>query len=280
MQLIKSPERLARAISSLKRREKQIGFVPTMGYLHEGHLALVRRAKRENEVVVVSIFVNPAQFGPHEDLKQYPRDLARDLKMLAHEKINFVFAPSVSAVYPKSFNEYLKAGPLANTLCGVLRPGHFDGVVTVVKRLFDMVMPDRAYFGQKDYQQTLIIQNMIKRLHLEVRMRICPIVREKDRLARSSRNIYLNEQERVRARALFASLQFSKMLIQTGIRDPRVIENKIHHLLSAYADKIDYVKVVNAASLKEIKRLRGRILIALACFIGKTRLIDNLLIKI
>lgn len=280
MRIIKSPKELTRLLKRLKSSRKKIGFVPTMGALHEGHLSLVRAAKKQNHIVVVSIFVNPTQFGPHEDFEKYPRDFKKDATMLAKEKINFLFAPSKSAVYPKSFHGYLKAGELADMMCGIQRPGHFDGVATVVKRLFDIVLPDHAYFGQKDYQQALIIQSMVKRFHLPIKVHIKPIIREVDGIAMSSRNVYLTPEQRVRARAISASLKFAKILIHTGIQDARILENKIRHLLNAYMDKIDYVKIVDSKTLKEVKYLKGRILIAVAAFVGKTRLIDNLLIKL
>ena len=280
VRVIESPSKLSRLVSALKQGRKRIGFVPTMGSLHEGHLSLVQCARKENDLVIVSIFVNPIQFGPKEDFGRYPRNLKRDLRLLSKEKVDFVFAPSVRSIYPKSFRSHLKAGPLGRVLCGPKRPGHFDGVVTVVKRLFDMVIPDRVYFGQKDYQQALIVRNMIKRLGLNIHMKICPTVREKDGLAMSSRNIYLTPEERVRAGALFTALRLVVHLIRTGTKDPKQIERKLVHLLRPYVTTIDYAKMVDSESLRRKHPLKGQILVAVACFVGKTRLIDNILIRI
>ena len=282
MRLVKSPRQLNQIIELLKKKKKRIGFVPTMGYLHEGHLSLVRFSKKETDVTVVSIFVNPTQFGSHEDFKQYPRNLKRDLKLLRLEKVDLVFTPSASAIYPKGFNAFLNPGPLARTLCGSLRPGHFRGVVTVVKRLFDIVLPDVAYFGAKDYQQARIIQDMVKRLHLSIRISVCPIVREKDGLAMSSRNAYLTPEERFRARAIPRALECAKKLLSSNRREPfgpRTVERNVTLFLRPYVDQIDYVSLVDAKSLRRAKRLHGKLLLAVACFVGRTRLIDNVVIQ-
>ena len=280
MQVIKSPQKLAHLLFKLKQNAKWIGFVPTMGYLHEGHLSLTRRAKKENDIVVVSIFVNPAQFGPKEDFKNYPRSIKKDLQMLRDAKVDYVLLPSVASVYPSSFDSYLKAGPLAHSLCGLRRPGHFDGVVTVVKRLFDIVLPDNAYFGQKDFQQVCAVQDLVKRFNLPVRIVMCPTIPEGDSLAMSSRNRYLTSEKRKRAHALSESLRLTKKLIQKRIFDSRVVRKQIIQFLKPYVDKIDYVEVVNAHNLRKIQRLKGDVLVAIACFLGKARLIDNLLIHV
>ncbi|MBI4388000.1 MAG: pantoate--beta-alanine ligase [Candidatus Omnitrophica bacterium] len=279
MKVIKSPNQLTRLILKLKKKKKRIGFVPTMGSLHEGHLSLVRFAAKETSVVVASIFVNPTQFGPKEDFKRYPRNLVSDLKFLRREKVDFVFLPTASSIYPKRFNAFLNPGPLAKTLCGPKRPGHFRGVVTVMKRLFDITLPDIAYFGAKDYQQARIIQEMVKRLHLSIQVKTCPIVREKDGLAMSSRNVYLSLEERLQARAISRVLQFAKSFIRKVHLSPHTIEQNIISLLKPYVDKIDYVSLVDAVSLRKPKRLKGKLLLAIACFIGKTRLIDNVVIQ-
>lgn len=280
MRVVRSPKALAVALSKARKRGSRIGFVPTMGFLHEGHFSLVRRARRETHCLVVSIFVNPLQFGPKEDLKCYPRDLGRDVRGLKKEKVDLVFVPSVKAVYPNHFKDFVEPGPLANTLCGPRRPGHFRGVATVVKRLFDMVRPDVAYFGQKDYQQARIIQEMVGRLRLPIGVKICPTVRERDGLAMSSRNIYLLPSERIRARAIFKSLQLAKRLLVRDRLNPRAVEKKVKAFLKSFADKIDYVKVVGPGSLKPLKKLEGRAVVAIACFLGKARLIDNLLVQL
>ena len=280
VQIIKSPETLTSLLFRLKQNAKRIGFVPTMGYLHAGHLSLVKRSNQENDVTVASIFVNPAQFGPKEDFKNYPRNVKRDLQMLRKAKVDYVFLPSTSSIYPSGFHAYLKAGFLARPLCGLKRPEHFDGVATVVKRLFDITIPDNAYFGQKDYQQFRIIEELPERFYLPVRAVLCPTVREKDGLAMSSRNSYLTSDERIRARALSQSLKHVKALIQRGARNPNTIKREMKKLLKPAVDRIDYIEVVDGKSLKRTAHLKGRVLIAVACFLGKARLIDNILIHV
>lgn len=279
MQVVKSPGKLTRILSALQTKGKKLGFVPTMGYFHEGHLSLIRRARQATDVVVVSIFVNPTQFGPREDFSRYPRDRKRDLKLLAREKVDFVLAPSVRAMYPKGSRVFLNPGPLANVLCGPKRPGHFRGVVTVVKRLFDIARPNVAYFGQKDFQQARIIQDMVQSFKMPTRVVICPTMRERDGLAMSSRNVYLTPEERARAQAIPKSLRLAKQLISKNTNTPRGIESKVVAYLKPYVDKIDYVCVVDPRSLRRPSKLRGTLLVALACFIGKTRLIDNLIVS-
>lgn len=280
MQVIQSPKELTRLLFCLKQNAKEIGFIPTMGCLHEGHLSLVKRAKKENDVVVVSIFVNPTQFGPKEDFKNYPRTIQPDLAMLRKAKVDFVFLPSVLDIYPKDFESYLNAGKLSRPLCGKTRPTHFDGVVTVVKRLFDIALPDRAYFGQKDFQQFRVIEEMTSNFYLPTRVILCATVREKDGLAMSSRNRYLKPDDRVRAVLLWKSLKLAEKMIRRGIQSPKIIQTEMRRLLGSQVDSIDYVEVVNAKSLMKIHKIKGRILIAVACFLGKARLIDNLLIHV
>ena len=280
MQIIKLPSELTTRALKARRAGKRVGFVPTMGYLHTGHLSLVRRAASENDVVIVSIFVNPKQFGPNEDFGRYPRNLKRDLWLLAREKVDYVFVPSVSAIYPRSFRAFVNPGPLARGLCGPARPGHFRGVATVVKRLFEIARPHSAYFGQKDYQQARIIQEMSKRLALKVRVVICPIIREKDGLAMSSRNVYLTPAERKRARTISESLRFGHRLILAGIDDAEIIREAILRYLKLGADRVDYVDIVDVKRLKPLRKIRGKGVMAVACRVGRTRLIDNLLIQV
>lgn len=280
MKVVKSPGALTEHILKLKRKGKRVGFVPTMGFLHEGHLSLIRRARKESDVVVVSIFVNPTQFGPKEDFKRYPRNAKRDLKMLAAEKVDFVFAPTVRGMYPGGLQKCVKPGPLADVLCGPKRPGHFRGVVTVVKRLFDIVQPDLAYFGQKDFQQARIIEEMIKRFHLPIQMKVCPIVREKNGLAMSSRNVYLSQDERIRAGVIPEALSLAKRLIRSKTISLKQVESKVVSFLKPRVDKLNYAKVVDAISLRHAIRRKGSVLVAIACFIGRTRLIDNILIRV
>lgn len=279
MQVIKSPKKLSVVLNQLRTKGKEIGFVPTMGALHEGHLSLVRRAKRENDVVVVSIFVNPAQFGSGEDFKRYPRDLKSDAKLLKCERVHFLFAPSRRSVYPKDFKSFIDPGPMARYLCGPKRPGHFKGVATVVYRLFELVKPKRAYFGKKDYQQARIIEDMVRRFKLSVRIRVCPIVREKDGLAMSSRNQYLTKKERTLAPSLYQSLLLARKLIQHGERDSKRVKEAVRRNLRGRVTKIDYVEIVDPQTCAPVRSIRRPVLAALACFIGSTRLIDNLLVK-
>ena len=283
MQVIKSTKEFTKRIIQIKQSGKRIGFVPTMGCLHEGHLSLVRRARRENDVVVVSIFVNPTQFGPREDFKRYPRNLARDKKLLRREHVDYLFTPSRTAIYPKGFREFIHPGPLARHLCGPKRPGHFRGVATVVNRLFQMVQPHVAYFGEKDYQQARIVEGMVRRLRLAVRIQTCPMVREADGLAMSSRNRYLSRKERILARSLYQSLLEARRLIRSGERDVSKVKKTIRGILTAHVGKIDYIdyiEVVHPKKLIPVKRIHTSVLVAVACYLGSTRLIDNLLIKI
>jgi len=279
MQIIKSPKKLSLALNHLRRKGKRIGFIPTMGALHEGHLSLIRRAGRENDVVVVSIFVNPIQFGPKEDFKHYPRNLKRDEKLLKRENVDFLFAPSRTSIYPKRFRNFINPGPVARYLCGPKRPGHFRGVATVVNRLFEMAKPDRAYFGQKDYQQARIIEEMVRRLKLPVRIKICPIIREKDGFAMSSRNFYLSKKERTLAPSLYRALLLTKKLVRSGEHSSEKVKKAIRHRLIGRVTKIDYIEVINPKTCAPVRLIRRPVLAALACFIGSTRLIDNLLIK-
>lgn len=279
MQLIKSAKRLTKRLSGLRRTGKRIGFVPTMGDLHEGHLSLVRHARRENDVIVVSIFVNPTQFGPQEDFKRYPRNLSRDQKLLKREHVDFLFAPSRASIYPKQFKEFVNPGPLARHLCGPKRPGHFRGVATVVKLLFGIVQPHAAYFGQKDYQQVKVIEDMVRRIHLPVQVKMCPIIRETDGLAMSSRNRYLSGKKRISARCLYQALLEGKRLVHLGERRVQSVKRAVRRVLMSHVDKIDYVEVVDPDKLSPLQRVRIPVLIAVACYIGSTRLIDNLLVK-
>ena len=279
MKIIRSTKQIVHIMRDLRQDGRQIGYVPTMGYLHEGHLSLMRYAKKQNDIVVVSIFVNPTQFGPKEDFKSYPRDLKRDKRLLSSERVNYLFLPSKSSIYPKEFRNYIDPGPLARALCGAKRPGHFRGVATVVNRLFEIVQPNRAYFGMKDYQQVKVVQDMIRRTNSKVKIKSCPIVREKDGLAMSSRNRYLSKKERIRARVLFQSLTAAKIMIQKGESSPPRVKKLIRAILQQRVDRIDYIELMNPEKLTPLKRLKPPVLIALACFMGSTRLIDNLVVK-
>lgn len=280
MKVSRNPKELTREVDRLKRKGKRIGFVPTMGFLHEGHLSLIRKARQENDIVVVSIFVNPTQFGPREDYRRYPRDLKRDQSLLKGEGVDYLFVPSRDSIYPKNFRDYVSPGPLAKYLCGPKRPGHFRGVATVVKRFFDIVVPHVAYFGEKDYQQARIIESMVKRFRLSIRIKTGPIVREQDGLAMSSRNKYLSRRERISARSLYSSLTFGRKLIRQGVRDTSAVRRAIRKVLTPHVDKIDYVAIAHPHTLKPMKRLKHSALLAVACYIGRTRLIDNMVVKV
>lgn len=280
--------KIARTIKEVKeiisqyRRKKGgiIGFVPTMGALHLGHLSLVRRARVETDFVVVSIFVNPLQFGPHEDYRQYPRDFKSDEVLLKREGVDLIFYPTPRIMYPSSFSTYVEETSLSKVLCGKSRPTHFRGVTTVVAKLFNLIGPDISYFGQKDYQQAQIIKRMVQDLNFSLKIKVLPIVREPDGLAMSSRNAYLNPEERKDAPVLFEALKLCKKLILEGERDAGKLKKKMKKFISLRKTaRVDYVEIVEAENLKRMKRLKGRVLIGLAVFINKTRLIDNMLVS-
>ena len=277
MRRVTSIKEMAAIGRALYRLGKSVGFVPTMGYLHEGHLSLVRRAKRENQVVVVSVFVNPTQFGPNEDLDRYPRDLERDARLLEAEGVDYLFTPTAEEMYPEGYSTWVEVENLTEGLCGAKRPGHFRGVATVVTKLFNLVKPTRAYFGEKDFQQLQVIKRLVSDLNLDVEVVGCPIVREPDGLAMSSRNAYLSPEERESAVALYRALQLAKRLFEGGERDAETVKRKVREFLESYplVKGVDYVEVVSADTLKPVKTIKEGDLIALAVFVGNARLIDN-----
>ena len=281
MQLIRRIEELRQALKPLKRQGKTIGLVPTMGYLHEGHLALVRRSVAECYVTVVSIFVNPTQFGPNEDYDRYPRDLDRDLAQCKAENVDFVFAPEVSEMYHKDASTRVTVSKLTEGLCGRSRPGHFDGVATVVTKLFNIVGADKAYFGQKDAQQLAVIKRMVRDLNIDVEVVEVPTVREPDGLAMSSRNTYLTPEQRQSARSLYRSLVAAKEMIDQGERNVQNIRERMSDIIQASegAD-IDYLEIVDADTLNPLERIEGQVLIAVAVRFGHTRLIDNIKVEV
>ncbi len=281
MRVIKSIKELHVCLDRLRRKGKKIGFVPTMGYLHEGHLSLVRRSCQECDTTVVSIYVNPIQFGPKEDLRHYPRDIARDSTMLKKENVDILFIPSDNDVYPNRYLTYIDVEKISNVLCGTDRPGHFKGVATVVAKLLNMVGPDVMYLGQKDAQQAVVLRQMVKDLNFSTIVCVVPTMREKDGLAMSSRNIYLSGQERAQAPVLYRSLLEAAMLIKKGERSASKIIGKIQKNITRQSNgKIQYVACVDADTLESLKILNGRVLIALAVFFGSTRLIDNVIIPL
>ena len=257
-----------------------VGLAPTMGYLHAGHLSLVRQARRECASVVVSIFVNPTQFGPHEDLGSYPRDLARDLDLLRREDADLVWTPTLEIVYPPDFQSWVTVGQVAQPLEGSMRPGHFRGVATVVAKLFNVVQPHRAYFGQKDAQQAAVIRQMVKDLNFNLELVVCPTQREPDGLALSSRNVYLNPEERRAATALWRALSAAQQAYQQGELQAERLREAMRAVLQAEPlANVQYVSCAEPDTMQEIEgQLEGRALLSMAVKIGKTRLIDNLLI--
>jgi len=271
-------------IADMKRLRQQlaepVGFVPTMGYLHEGHLALVRQARAENPSVVVSIFVNPTQFGPQEDFSHYPHDPERDLALLEKEEVDIVFMPSAAEMYPPQFNSWVEVGKLTERLEGASRPGHFRGVATVVAKLFNIVQPTRAYFGQKDAQQAIVIKKMVADLNMNLEIVAVPTVREPDGLAMSSRNIYLSPEEREAAVVLYQALSLAQKLWSEGERDAQRLRQEMINLIQKepLAD-IDYVSIADAETLDELDTVNLPALASLAVEIGKTRLIDNVVLE-
>ncbi len=260
---------------------KTIAFVPTMGCLHEGHLTLMREGRKHGDVLVISIFVNPAQFGPAEDYETYPRDLNRDASLAEPVGVNIIFAPEAEAMYDKAYQTYVDLEALPRRLCGLSRPDHFRGVATVVTKLFNIVKPHVAIFGTKDYQQLVIIRRMVRDLHLGIRIIGVPIVREADGLALSSRNTYLSEDERRSALSLYESLQQARNTVAQGIRDARQLIHGASELIRSYPyTKIDYIAVCDPETLEDVDRVEGPTLMALAVRVGKTRLIDNTILTI
>ncbi|MDD3087685.1 MAG: pantoate--beta-alanine ligase [Candidatus Omnitrophica bacterium] len=280
MRLIKSPSLINKELNKCRIKGQSIGFVPTMGALHEGHLSLIRKARKDNDIVVVSIFVNPKQFGPKEDLKKYPRPIKRDLALCRKAGVDFVFCPEFKQMYPDGFSTFVTVKGLSEVLCGKSRPGHFNGVATIVAKLLNIVQPGTLYLGQKDAQQAAILKRMIEDLHIPVKVQVMPIARSKDGLALSSRNAYLSDRERKDALVLSQSLKLAGFFIKNGASDTKRIIFKMRQVIEKkQSAKIDYIEIVDPATLKPLKKVAGSFLIALAVWIGKTRLIDNLLRK-
>ena len=262
-----------------KALDEPVGFVPTMGYLHEGHLSLVQRARSECASLITSIFVNPTQFGPQEDLEAYPRDLERDLKLLADEGVDLVWTPTAEVMYPPGYQTWVTVEAVTSRLEGTHRPGHFRGVATVVAKLINATNPQRAYFGQKDAQQALVIRRMVQDLNIPVEVVVCPTVREADGLAKSSRNVYLNSAERQAAGVLYRALQAAHAAFQEGERSA----DQLRHIMQAVLAETElaqpqYVSCADPETLQELEWLDGQALLSMAVYFGKTRLIDNLLL--
>lgn len=276
MNIVKTISEVRNEVKNWRKQGLSVGLVPTMGYLHKGHKSLIDRACKENDKVVVSVFVNPTQFGPGEDLATYPRDIQRDAALCEDAGAALIFNPEPEEMYFDDFHTYVTMESLSDELCGKTRPIHFRGVCTVVSKLFHIVAPDRAYFGQKDAQQLAIIKRMVRDLNFDIEIVGCPIVREADGLAKSSRNTYLNPEERKAALVLSKAVGLGQELIQKGERNADVIVEKMKQLIEEEPlAKIDYVQAVHAISIQPVAEIKGTVLVAMAVYIGKTRLIDN-----
>ncbi|MBI4653521.1 MAG: pantoate--beta-alanine ligase [Nitrospirae bacterium] len=277
MQRIKTIKDMRALSRGLMSEKKSIGFVPTMGALHEGHLSLVRRSKEENDITVVSIFVNPIQFGLKEDFNKYPRDIDGDLKKLSSLNVDFVFIPEIRKMYPDGFSININIGGIGDIFCGAVRLGHFNGVATVVAKLFNIVMPHRVYFGQKDFQQTVIIKKLVRELNFDIDIIVCPTVREADGLAMSSRNSYLSPTERKSASILYRALKHGEGLILQGKQDASYVKTEIEKILNSEPlISIEYIGIVKPQRLESVEIIDSPVVICLAVRIGTTRLIDNL----
>ena len=281
MKLIRKIKQMSLFSREAMLRGKSIGIVPTMGALHEGHLSLIRCARKENDIVVLSIFVNPIQFGPKEDLSKYPRNLKQDALLSKKTGVDIIFYPNAKEMYPDNYKTYVAVEGLSDKLCGKFRPGHFKGVATVVIKLFNIVSPNIAYFGQKDAQQSIIIQKMARDLNLPVKIKVIPTVREIDGLAMSSRNAYLSPLERKEALVLYLALRLAKKLIKQGNKNSADIIRKMKQMIEKNkAAKVQYIALVDLSGLNPKNIIKGNILIALAVWVGKTRLIDNTIIRV
>ncbi len=279
MKIVSTIAEVRECVNEWKKEGKTVGFVPTMGYLHEGHMSLIDAA-RENDKVVVSIFVNPIQFGPNEDLASYPRDLEHDAKMCQEHGVDLIFHPTPEEMYGDNFYSFVDMNVLTQELCGLTRPVHFRGVCTVVTKLFNIVAPNKAYFGQKDAQQLAVVRRMVKDLNMPIEIVGCPIVREADGLAKSSRNTYLSEEERKAALVLSRSIFLAKEMAEKGERDAAKIISAMTEVIEKEPlAKIDYVKAVNSLTMQQVEKIEGEVLVAIAVYIGKTRLIDNVTVN-
>ncbi|MEI5907219.1 pantoate--beta-alanine ligase [Bacillus spongiae] len=281
MKKLETIEQLKKSIIELKHENKSIGFVPTMGFLHEGHLSLIKKARENHDIVVLSIFVNPLQFGPNEDFERYPRDIHRDEQLALESGVDVLFAPTLKEMYPHSPSIKMKAISRVDVLCGKKREGHFDGVVTVLTKLFHLVQPDAAYFGQKDAQQVAVVEALVKDLNFPLQIISVPTVREENGLAKSSRNVYLTNSEKQEAPQLYRSLQYGVQAIENGERDPFAIVQMISTYLNEHTSgEVDYIEVYSYPSLEAVNVLQGNIIIAIAVQFQSARLIDNIIIEI
>ncbi len=281
MEITGKIDEVRRKVKEWRKQGLSVGLVPTMGFLHEGHKSLIVRAAAENDRVVVSDFVNPIQFGVNEDLATYPRDIEADKKLCEEAGAALIFHPEVEEMYAPDFSTYVEMQKVSEGLCGKTRPTHFRGVCTVVCKLFHIVMPDRAYFGQKDAQQLAVIRRMVRDLNMDIQIVACPIVREEDGLAKSSRNTYLNEEERKAALVLSKAVFLGEEMMQDGERDAETILKAMRQMIEAEPlAKMDYVEMVDADTIEPLVRAEGRVLTAMAVYIGTTRLIDNFIMEV
>jgi pantoate--beta-alanine ligase len=278
MQCISTKKELRAVVKKLRAANRTIGFVPTMGFLHDGHLSLIRKARSENDVVVVSVFVNPTQFGANEDLEAYPRNHQRDQALMEAEKTDIAFFPTIGELYPDGYSTYVQVeGHITENLCGRSRPGHFRGVATIVTKLFNLVSPDKAYFGQKDAQQVAVIIRMAEDLDMDLEIVPCPTVRESDGLAMSSRNTYLSPEHRRQAPGIYQALEAARAAIEAGERKGSEVIRAVRNGISAIPEaEIEYIEVVDARTLSPLETVSGPVLIAAAVNVGHTRLIDNI----
>lgn len=279
MNIVTHAEWIQKITGELCKKNKTVGFIPTMGALHKGHLKLVKESKKKNDITVVSIFVNPAQFSPTEDLAKYPRPIKHDKRLLEEEKVDYLFYPDAKTIYPDGFQTNVAIAKFSNILEGKSRTGHFVGVATIVLKLFNLITPINAYFGQKDFQQCVVIKQMVKDLNLSIIINTLSTVRDQDGLALSSRNVYLSPQERLQAVALYQSLQLAKQLIKSGNKNSEKIKKEIKKYLQEYKlVNLDFIEICDPNNLSPVKIIEEKAVILIAAFVGKTRLIDNIII--
>ena len=280
MEVITKINEMQTSVLSVRDRKKSIGFVPTMGALHDGHISLIRSAREENDELVVSIYLNPTQFDNSDDFDKYPRQLNKDIEIIRKENADVIFTPCTEEMYPDGFCTHVTQGKLTDALCGGVRPGHFNGVTTIVTKLFNIIDPDRAYFGQKDYQQSAIIKRLVADMNMDVDIRVCPTVREEDGLALSSRNKRLSLEDRKDALCIHGSLQKAGAMFASNVRDAKdIVEEMTSVIKKTKQARIDYISIVNADTLENLSFINGRALAAVAVWIGNTRLIDNTILE-
>ncbi|MEK5381139.1 pantoate--beta-alanine ligase [Niallia sp. FSL W8-0635] len=281
MKIVSNPQQLQEISTRLRKDQLTIGFVPTMGYLHEGHRALLKEAREQNEIVIMSIFVNPLQFGPNEDLESYPRDFERDKQVAIEEEVDYLFHPTVEEMYPEQMSVTVKVGRRTNCLCGRSRPGHFDGVATVLTKLFHLVQPTNVYFGKKDAQQVAVVDGLIQDFHFPINLVDVNTVREEDGLAKSSRNIRLTPTERQEAGILYKSLSLARAELIKGQDNLELLKKQVMDLIERESSgKVDYFEILTYPRLEMVKELTGEIIIATAVQFGKARLIDNIIFEL